>query len=409
MLLKLNKKWDAYWIYLLIKGTESLAFTMVFTVNLVYQATQVGLNPLQLVLVGTALEVTAFLGEIPTGVVADVYSRRLSVLLGYSLMGLGFFIEGSFPIFEAIILSAIVMGIGFTFLSGATSAWIVDEIGQERAADAFVRASQVAQILGFIGIFVSIALASISLQLAIISGGIILIALVLLLILVMPEDGFQRTHASDRESWTEVFSTFRDGVRLVRGRQILLWILLISMIYGAFTEGFDRLWTVHILTEFTLPSLGGLNDIVWFGIISAVFAPVTLIATELLRRNVDFNNSRAVARVLSVVYISLIGSVLLFAQSQHFLLVLLGLWITGSLRTVRHPLMEAWINQHTESNVRATVLSINGQADAFGQIGGGPVVGFVGTVSSVRIAISLSALMLSPLIWVFSRALKQET
>ena len=40
----------------------------VFTINLVYQVKQIGLNPLQLVLVGTTLELTAFLTEIPTGV-----------------------------------------------------------------------------------------------------------------------------------------------------------------------------------------------------------------------------------------------------------------------------------------------------------------------------------------------------
>jgi hypothetical protein len=47
-----------------------------------------GLNPLQLVLVGTVLEATAFLAEIPTGVLADVYSRRWSVIVGGPLVGL---------------------------------------------------------------------------------------------------------------------------------------------------------------------------------------------------------------------------------------------------------------------------------------------------------------------------------
>ena len=38
--------------------------------------------PLQLVLVGTTLELACFLFEIPTGIVADLYSRRLSVVIG---------------------------------------------------------------------------------------------------------------------------------------------------------------------------------------------------------------------------------------------------------------------------------------------------------------------------------------
>jgi MFS transporter, DHA3 family, tetracycline resistance protein len=93
----------------------------------------------------------------------------------------------------------------------------------------------------------------------------------------------------------------------------------------------------------------------------------------------------------------------------RFLLVLLGLWLAKMFRTVSYPLTEAWINQHTESNVRATVLSIHGQADAFDQIAGSPVVGFIGTLSSVRVAISVSALMLTLLMLVFNRTLKKES
>lgn len=409
MLLKLNiSKPSAYWLYLFIMGTQSLALATVYTINMVYQVTQVGLNPLQLILVGTALELTIFVFEIPTGVVADVYSRRLSVIIGYALLATGILIEGSVPVFEALLLSAFVAGLGYTFMSGATSAWLVDEIGQERAADAFLRSSQVGQVMALVGIVVSVTLASLSLQLAIVSGGLLMLGLVLVLILVMPEEGFQRVAKAERESWVDLFATFREGAKLVRGRQILMIILLITVIYGAFTEGFDRLWTAHILTEFTLPSLGGLDEIVWFAIIRVVSMPITLIATEVVRRKVDMTRSRAIAQVLSVVYTGLIASVLLFALGGQFWLMLIGLWITGSLRAVSYPLMEAWINGHTESKVRATVLSMWGQSDAFGQIAGGPIVGVVGTLSSVRVAISISALMLSPLIAVFYRTLKQD-
>ena len=104
----------------------------------------------------------------------------------------------------------------------------------------------------------------------------------------------------------------------------------------------------------------------------------------------------------------LIGSVLLFSLGRSFVLVLFGLWLTGMLRAVRNPLMDAWINQHTSSEVRATVLSIQGQADAFGQIAGGPLVGAVGLFSSVRAAISLSALMLLPILDVIRRTLRTK-
>ena len=401
-------KASAYKLFLFFSAVRAFALTTVFTINLVYQVKQVGLNPLQLVLVGTTLELTAFLMEIPTGVVADIYSRRLSVILGFFLLGCGFIVEGSFPIFEALLLSQVIMGLGYTFLSGATSAWIVDEIGQERAGAAFLRAAQVAQLASFSAIFVSVALASVSLQLAIVAGGLLLLLLSAVLAAVMPEAGFQGRTADERESWKTLFATFRAGATLIRRRHILLLIMLATVIHGAFSEGFDRLWTAHLLGAFQLPPLGKFDDILWFGIISAVSIPLTLAATEVLRRRLDLTDSRRVARALIGVYAALIGSVLVFVLAERFALVLLGLWLTGAARAIRNPLMEAWVNQHTESDVRATVLSIQGQADAFGQIAGGPLVGAVGLLSSVRLAISLSALLLLPILPLFRLTLNAK-
>ena len=402
MLAKLNiPKADAFKLYLLMTALQAFALSLVFTVNLFYQVKQVGLNPLQLVLIGTTLEATAFLMEIPTGVVADVYSRRLSVILGFTLLGLGFIIEGSLPLFEALLVAQVIAGVGYTFLSGAASAWIVDEIGQARASAAFLRSAQASQIAGFIGIFVSVALASISLQLAIVAGGLLLAGLAVTLMLFMPEDGFARQAAAEGASWSAFFATFRAGLKLVRARRMLVLIMLATVIHGAFSEGFDRLWTAHLVGQFTLPPLGQLHEIVWFGIISAASAPFSLIATEVIRRRVDLSSGRAVVRTLTAVYGLMIFSALLFALGGRFEWALLGLWMTGALRTIRNPLMETWINQNTESKVRATMLSMQSQADAFGQIAGGPAVGMIALLRSVRFAMALSALMLTPILAVF--------
>jgi DHA3 family tetracycline resistance protein-like MFS transporter len=106
---------------------------MMFVTMSLYEATVAGLTPVQLILVGTALEISAFVFEVPTGIVADVYSRRLSIIIGYVLMGLGFLVEGFFPAFLPILLAQIIWGLGYTFTSGATQAWITDEIGEDDA------------------------------------------------------------------------------------------------------------------------------------------------------------------------------------------------------------------------------------------------------------------------------------
>ena len=79
----MRKRIPAYTIYLVIQGSFGMFFTMMALVSAIYRVESAGLDPLQLVLVGTVLETTVFLFEIPTGIVADVYSRRLSVIIGY--------------------------------------------------------------------------------------------------------------------------------------------------------------------------------------------------------------------------------------------------------------------------------------------------------------------------------------
>ncbi len=81
------KKLSAYKIYLLFSAITALCFSMIATVMIVYHIEKVHLNPLQLILVGTTLEAACFLFEIPTGIVADVYSRKLSRVTILSMNG----------------------------------------------------------------------------------------------------------------------------------------------------------------------------------------------------------------------------------------------------------------------------------------------------------------------------------
>ena len=101
----MNRKLNAYTIYLILAGSFSIFFTMMAMISAIYRVETAGLNPLQLVLVGTVLEASVFLFEIPTGIVADLKSRKLSVVIGYFLIGLGFMLEGAFPVFGVILLA----------------------------------------------------------------------------------------------------------------------------------------------------------------------------------------------------------------------------------------------------------------------------------------------------------------
>ena len=137
-----KKRGNALTIYLLLNFFQFALFWMAFTIDGLYFVIQAALDPLQLVLIGTTLEASILIFEIPTGIVADLYSRRLSIIIGIFIIGLGFIVQGSWALFIPILIAQVLWGIGYTFTSGAVEAWITDEIGEQKAPTAFVRGAQ---------------------------------------------------------------------------------------------------------------------------------------------------------------------------------------------------------------------------------------------------------------------------
>jgi len=394
-------------VYLIYSGITSLSFSLIFTVNMVYQVETARLNPLQLVLVGTALEFVAFVCQVPTGVLADVYSRRLAVILGILLFGLAFVLEGSFPRFDVILVSQILFGIGATLSDGAEQAWITDEVGEVRIGHVFLRSTQVGLLAGLLGAIMSVGFASIRINLPIVIGGTLSIGVAGFLLLFMPENNFHPISKTERHTWREMGNTFRSGSHVVRVRPILITILLIALFYGLYSEGYDRLWTAHFLKNFTFPPLGQLKPIVWFGIISVVGMLLTLGATEIVRRWVNIAQQRILIRALFVLNTLSVVSILIFALAGNFFLAIAAVLLFKVFRTVNDPIYMTWLTQNIDAKVRATVISMSGQVDAFGQIVGGPPVGYIGTAFSIRAALLASGALLSPVLLLYAYAARK--
>lgn len=398
----------AYPVYLIMAGCSALFFSIFATVSSVYRIQDAGLNPFQLLLVGTVLEAAAFLFEIPTGVVADVYSRRISIIIGMVLIGAGFMLEGAFPILATILLAQVVWGIGYTFTSGAEQAWIADEMGEAGIGRVFMRGAQFGQIGALIGIGLSVAIASVQLNLALVVAGALFVLLGVFLLVTMPETNFHPTPRQERSSWQAMGDTLREGLGTVRGRPVLVTILVIAAIWGMASEGFDRLWEAHLLANFTFPALGELDMIVWFGIINAVGMVLSLGVTEIARRRVDTDSHEAAAKALLGITVLLSGSIVVFALAGNFGLALAAFWATALLRRVNQPIYAAWLNQSLTPRVRATVFSIAGQADSLGQIIGGPIIGVIATLGSLRLTMVVVAVIALPQVALFLRTLRHQ-
>lgn len=391
-------------VYLIMTGLRSFLFWTAFITGSIYYIVRVGLNPLQLVLVGTVLELTAFACEIPTGVIADVKSRKLSVILGFVVIGIGFMLQGLVPRFAAILVAQLFYGSGWTFISGAEDAWLADEIGNDRLAHAYVKAKQIQLAASFAGIFASVALASVALNLPFLLSGLGLLAVAAWLVRLMPETNYHPSAPAERNTWAKLRKTLTDGLHSIRVSPLLWTILGVTLVYGVSREGIDRLWEAHILDNVALPALGELPMVVWFGAINAGAMLAALLLTFLLRRALRRIKDRQAIAWLTVRYVLLGAAIAAFGVARSFVWIVAAYVAVYVLREVGDAVQSAWVNRSVDSTSRATVLSTVSQMDALGQAGGGPVLGAIGVRWGLRASMLAASAILVPLLALLTRA-----
>ncbi|HST18258.1 MAG TPA: MFS transporter [Gaiellaceae bacterium] len=374
----------------------------------IYLVRELQLSPLQLVLMGTAMEAAVFAFEIPTGVVADTYGRRLSLVVGFVGSGLAWLLVGAVSAAWAVIALWVLWGFFYTFTSGAYQAWITDEVGAANVGPVFLRGARLGFVGGFVGLVGLVALGTQSLRAAVILGGAITVAAGLFCAVAMPETGFAPRPRGERAgAWRELHTTARSGFRFVRAQTLVLLLVVSELFAGTASEAFDRLKEAHVLRNVGLPAAPSLDPVVWFGIFSAVSMVFGFFAVSMLLRRIERRGTREVAVALVGLVAAMLVAELVFAFAGVFALAAVALLAVFVTRALADPLYLTWLNQQiTDSSVRATVISISGQANAVGQAAGGPLLGGVGNVFGIPAALAGGALLLVPTLAVYGRALR---
>jgi DHA3 family tetracycline resistance protein-like MFS transporter len=387
----------ARFVFLVISAGGAFLATVVFTITPLYRIESAGLNPLELVLVGTFMEAAVFVFEIPTGIVADVYSRRLSIIIGNIGMGIGFVIEGAYPHVGTIMAAQIFWGITYTFTSGATEAWLAGEVGESALTGIFLRAQQLGQIGALVAIVVAISLGQIDLWVPIVVGGVLQIALGVWLILVMPETGFTRVPPAERETWTALRTTARNGFGAIRRSRALMLLAVAAALAGAASEPFDRLWQAKYLKEVHFPTFGGWSDLTWFGILNVASLLLGIALSTVARRRVkEVTSERTLTRIVASLMALQVVGLVIFGLAGGFLFATIGFFLYSRSRSLQRPFYSSWVIPMIDPDVRATALSAMGQADAIGQVVGGPAIGAIGTAVSLQAALLAGAALQAP-------------
>lgn len=145
-----------------------------------------------------------------------------------------------------------------------------------------------------------------------------------------------------------------------------------------------------------MPSFGALGSVTWFGVMRLLGGGLGILASQGL---VTYLEKRGAAGRTGVVFLTSAGYILaliVFALGRQFGLMMAAFLLTGLMRSLKEPVLAAWMNEHTEERMRATVFSANGQMDALGQVLGGPLVGLAAQRVSVAFGLICTALLLFP-------------
>ncbi|HNT54193.1 MAG TPA: MFS transporter [Anaerolineaceae bacterium] len=407
------KKLSAESIYYIRTATGELNSGLIFTSIWVLYYTVMQLSLIEVSVLYIVLTVSNFLLEIPTGIVADFYSRRASVIIGGMFIGLAFMTVGIFPFFTVALLAGFIEAIGDTCISGALQAWITDEVGEANVGNVFLRGRQVATPAGWVGVILSIGLAAwMNYQAPIILGGVLWLMLTIFLILYMPETNFKKNAAISRRSWRDQmktsWATLADGIRLVRGTTTLQALFWVSLLGSAFADGFYKFSRAHVLQSFTLPTitlplLGALKDNLWFGVLEMLQGLFCLVGAEIVRRKIKLSHREVAARTLLSFSALTTVAVVMFALTPHFGLAMATWVIVGGLQNISTPITEAWMNQNIPSKIRATLISMSSQAGMVGTLGISTGLGAIGDRFGVRRALGLSSLILLPMMVIYAR------
>ncbi|HTI28773.1 MAG TPA: MFS transporter [Methylomirabilota bacterium] len=376
--------------YLVLTLLTTLASSFIWGINTIFLL-DAGLSNVEAFAANAFFTVGMVIFEIPTGVVADTRGRQLSYVLGAATLLLATLLywvmwQVHAPLWGWAIAS-ILLGLGFTFFSGATEAWLVDALTatgfQGHLDHVFGRAQTVggAAMLGgtVAGGFIAQAtdLGVPYLIRAAMLGVTLLVAL-----RFMRDIGFSPDRdASPVKAVRNVLKGSIDGG--LRNPPVR-WLMLAA----PFTAG-TGIYVFYAAQPYLLELYGDPNAYSIAGLAAAIFAGVQIgggllvpYVRRLFGRRTD---ALLIGGVLGVAILAILGLKPGFVPA----LSLLAIW--AAVGAVTRPLRQTFLNGVIPSEQRATVLSFDSLMGSAGGVFAQPVLGRVADVSGYAASYLISA------------------
>ena len=360
--------------YLTLLLGNTLAASFIWGINTIFLL-DAGLSNLEAFAANACFTAGMVLFEVPTGIVADTVGRRTSYLLGTVTLTLSTFLyvllwQIEAPFWEWAIVS-MLLGLGFTFFSGAVEAWLVDALtatGFTGELETVFGHGQIvtgaAMLTGSVaGGFIA---RQTSLGVPFVLRGLVLIVMFGVAFRLMRDIGF--TPEKGGRPLTEMRKIASNSIEYGWRVPAVKWLMVESL----FTGGVG-IYAFYALQPYLLELYGDPQAYQIAGLVAAIVAGAQIaggVAAPRIRRLFRRRTSALIATAgLSVIALGLIGIV----ESFWAVIGLIVVW--GLLFAATMPIRQTYINGLIPSRQRATILSFDSMMSSTGGVWTQPLLG----------------------------------
>jgi MFS family permease len=376
--------------YYVLTAGNTLAASLIWGINTIFLL-DAGLTNFEAFAANACFTAGMVLFEIPTGVVADRWGRRASFLCGTLTLaattGLYVLLWQLHSGFAWWAIVSALLGLGFTFFSGATEAWLVDALTATRfegqLEGVFARGQVVMGAMTLGGSVAGGFLAQLTnLGVPYVARTAVLLAMFVLALIMMHDLGFTPSRG-DRllvEVKKIMNRSVEHGLKVPAVRAIML--------AGMFSGGVG-IYVYYALQPHLLHLWGNPKAYGIAGLVAALVAGAQIIGgllTPWIRRAFKRRTSALlILEALAVAVLALIGLI----GNFWVVVVLITLW--GLVGFAGGPIRQAYLNGMIPSQERATILSFDSLINSTGGIVAQPLLGKSADVWGYQVSYLLSA------------------
>jgi MFS family permease len=376
--------------YYVLTAGNTLAASLIWGINTIFLL-DAGLTNFEAFAANACFTAGMVLFEIPTGVVADRWGRRASFLCGTLTLaattGLYVLLWQLHSGFAWWAIVSALLGLGFTFFSGATEAWLVDALTATRfegqLEGVFARGQVVMGAMTLGGSVAGGFLAQLTnLGVPYVARAAVLLAMFVLALIMMHDLGF--TPSRGDRLLVEVKKIMNRSVEHGLKVPAVRAIMLAGMFSGGVGIYVYYALQPHLLNLWGNPKAYGIA-----GLVAALVAGAQIIGgllTPWIRRAFKRRTSALlILEALAVAVLALIGLI----GNFWVVVVLITLW--GLVGFAGGPIRQAYLNGMIPSQERATILSFDSLINSTGGIVAQPLLGKSADVWGYQVSYLLSA------------------